>query len=81
MAHHSQGPDEEMGRIKELLGATGQFPHGKLTTADEGEIQFGITSKDNKIIIHFGKPVEWIGMTRDQARELARILRLRADMS
>lgn len=56
------------------LGATGKFPEGKLTEEDEGEIQFGVTTKDEKVIIHFGKPIAWIGMTRQQAEDFGRLL-------
>jgi len=56
------------------FGETKNFPEGKLTEHDEGEIQFGVTTKDEKVILNFGKPVAWMGMTRDQAEELGRLL-------
>lgn len=56
------------------FGETNNFPEGKITKADEGEIKFGVTLKDEKVIINFGKPVVWLGMTRDQAEELGRLL-------
>lgn len=61
------------------FGETGNFPEGKLTNEDEGEIKFGVTTKDEKVILNFGKPCAWIGMTREQAEELGRLLINRAN--
>lgn len=54
-----------------MFGATGQFPEGKITDRDEGEIQFGIASAPNKVLVSFGKPVAWIAFTPEQAIALA----------
>lgn len=56
------------------LGPTGQFPEGHLNDDDEGEIKVGITHSDGKVVIHFGKPVAWIGFTPEQAYEIAQTL-------
>lgn len=61
------------------FGATGEFPGGKFTPADEGEIRFGVTSHNGKVIVDFGKPVVWMGMDAAQARGLAEVLLKRAD--
>lgn len=52
-------------------GALGEFPEGKLTKSDEGSIQFALGSKDGKVILDFGTPVAWVGMTPQQAADLA----------
>lgn len=59
--------------MKRKLGATGQYPRGQLTHADEGEIQFAIGSdpRTGKVIIDFGKPVAWLGMDAADAERLA----------
>lgn len=63
--------------MRELLdatkfkGAVHSFPEGKLTKQDEGAIQFAIGSKGNKVILDFGTSVHWVGMTPQQAAELA----------
>lgn len=54
-----------------FIGATDQFPEGKLTKEDEGAIQFAIGSEGGKVILDFGKPVHWVGMSARQAAELA----------
>ncbi len=62
------------GMIQDKIGATGQHPEGKLTPEDQGEIKFRVGHTDDKVIIHFGKRVEWLGMSPDQAMELGRVL-------
>jgi hypothetical protein len=52
-------------------GALGDFPEGKLTSHDEGSIQFAIGIKDGKVIIDFGTPVHWLGLNPQQAADLA----------
>jgi hypothetical protein len=59
-------------------GALGDFPEGQLTKSDEGAIQFGITVKDGKVVLDFGTPVAWVGMTPQQAADLASIMMKRA---
>jgi len=56
---------------EQRLGPTGQFPDGKLTPQDEGEIRLAIGVKDGKVVFDLGKPVAWIGFTPKQAREVA----------
>jgi len=53
------------------LGATGKFPQGKLTDDDLGELNLAVTIFDEKVVVHFGKSVEWIGFDPDQAIQLA----------
>lgn len=72
--HHSDKPfddAEPKSAFEPTFGATGKFPDGKLVPHDEGEIRFGVTHKGGKVIIDFGEPVHWIGMTPDQAKLLA----------
>ena len=49
------------------FGPTGAFPDGKLTPNDDGELTLGVTVHDGRLIIAFGKPVEWIGLDRPTA--------------
>lgn len=53
---------------EEALGATGQFPDGKLTEKDEGELRLAIAAVDGKVVMTFGTPVAWVGMDPDQAQ-------------
>lgn len=85
MSHHS--PDEfddprpkfekimrELQDTASYRGALDLFPHGKLTPGDEGAIQFAVCEKDGKVVLDFGTPVKWIGMTAQDAADLASVL-------
>jgi hypothetical protein len=56
------------------LGATGDYPEGKLTASDEGALQFAVGERDGNVIIDFGKPVAWIAMPPEQAAKFASAL-------
>lgn len=56
------------------LGATGEFPDGKLTPTDEGEIRIAVGNKEGRVVLDFGTPTVWLGMEPQQARDLARSL-------
>ena len=57
-----------------LFGATGRYPMGKLSQTDEGEIIFGVAHTEGRVILDFGKPVHWVGMTPNQAIDLGNAL-------
>ena len=63
---------------EEQPGPTGKIPDGKLTEMDLGETAFRIATVEDKIILDFGKPTSWVGMSADQAFGLAKILYKRA---
>jgi hypothetical protein len=79
MSHHAPEPDRELSAsLQRLLsstadfrGAIGAYPDGKLAASDEGSIQFAVGGKDGKVVIDFGTPVAWLGMTPQQAADLA----------
>lgn len=76
-----QDMDAIKSKIKEIrLGATGQFPDGKLGPKDEGELAFGMAADSKNALLHvdFGKPVQWFSMTRKQALEVAEAMRVKA---
>lgn len=60
----------------EKLGATGQFPDGKLGDGDEGEIRFAIAGDKENGLVHcdFGTPVQWFSMSPQQAVDIAQSL-------
>ena|SRR5581483_6917255 len=91
MAHHGSDPFDDPDRLKKLeamkkqlldtsgfRGALGDYPEGKVSTTDEGAIQFAIGVKDGKVILDFGTPVAWIGMNPQQAADLASTILKRA---
>lgn len=60
--------------MSKKFGATGLYPKGKMQSQDEGELQFGITHHDGRIVMSFGKPVAWLGLYPDDARRIAELL-------
>jgi hypothetical protein len=61
------------------IGATGEFPQGKLTASDKGELGIKVFCIPGKIVVEFGTQITWIGMDPEQARNLADSLRRHAD--
>ena len=62
--------DSMIGKI----GATGQFPKGKLDASDNGELAIGIATKSGCVIINFKEPITWLGLPPLEAREFANLL-------
>lgn len=56
------------------FGATDQFPDGKISAEDEGELQFGIAHDQDNVLINFGKPVTWLGLPPNEARAFANLI-------
>lgn len=84
MHHESNESDEirklmEKARQENKFGPTGNFPDGKLTSNDEGEINFGVAVYKGKVIVNFGKPIASLGLSPEEARDLALLLRRRAN--
>ena len=52
------------------LGPTGEFPEGQLNPEDEGEIRIAITHDKGVVVLAFGKPISWIGLPPQIAKEL-----------
>jgi hypothetical protein len=82
-----EDPERKIARnklMRDLLsttgfrGALGDFPEGQLTKTDEGAIQFAIGERGGKVVVDFGTPVHWLGMTPQQAAEFASLLLKRA---
>jgi len=60
--------------MTDKLGPTGTFPSGKLTRHDEGALNFAIGEQGESVVLKFGEPVAWMGMTPEQAVGLAELL-------
>lgn len=56
------------------LGATGAFPDGKLNKTDEGELRMAVGSDGEFVRVDFGKPVAWLALPANEAKELAALL-------
>lgn len=65
---------EEIKR-KLNLGGTGRFPEGKkLGPSDEGELRSALIKEVDIIYIIFGKPIEWLALSRKNAKEFGQLL-------
>lgn len=60
--------------LKNVPGATGQFPRGKLNKDDDGELKIAVGQNKGVVFMDFGKSVSWIAMEPAQAEEFARTL-------
>lgn len=63
----------------EKLGATGEFPQGKMNEDDEGELRLAVATRDGKVIIVFGASVAWMAMPPEDAKALAECIIKHAD--
>jgi hypothetical protein len=57
-----------------------RFPRGRLSADDNGELSILVGVKDGTVIIDFGgRPVTWLGMGYEQAKEFALLIARRAE--
>ena len=58
------------------LGATGEYPYGKLGKRDEGEltVAMAVDARHGVIRIEFGKPIGWLALPSAHARQFAKLL-------
>lgn len=63
------------------FGATGRYPFGRLNADDEGELAIGVAvdKAQGVIVLAFGKPISWMGLPSEKAREMAKLLSQKAD--
>jgi len=61
------------------LGATGEYPRGKLASHDKGGIKMSLGTYKNTVLINFGTPVSAVGFSKLEAYELAHAIMSNAD--
>ena len=86
MSHHGSRPsyNDEIRKLldsmvtKDLRTAQGklqgEYPSGRLNTADEGAIAVAIGHENGAVVMKFPHPTAWIGFTPEQAEDIARAL-------
>lgn len=62
-----------------VLGGTRRFPRGKMTSDDQGETRIAVGIQDTAVVMDFGAPTAWIGMSPESALNVARALTEKAD--
>ena len=60
------------------IGPTGEFPEGKLSSDDEGELTIAITVWRGQVRLDFGAPTAWLAMPPALALRIGRTLIQRA---
>lgn len=82
-SRHLNGADESppTDKLREILGQAldDALPAKKLTERDEGPISFDIGHTGGRVVMNFGKSIQWIGLSPIQARDLAFMLLSHAD--
>lgn len=76
MSHHSSHDDDPIRRAlaEEMMKVFGEHPEGRLNEDDAGALPFALGIEKGNVVIHFPKPVAWIGFTPQAAMELAQQL-------
>lgn len=84
MSHHGNTPlpgnesTNEATTQRQLSEAMrklmGEFPDGKLNPDDSGAVAMAVGVENSRVVLRFPKPVAWVGMTGDEAFELAQML-------
>lgn len=71
----------EDDRIDIKLGPTGDHPEGSIHDSDEGGLTMAIGAIPEKgvVVIQFGTPISWLGLPKDQAKELGESLIARSE--
>lgn len=57
--------ENEVAKLKQV-GATGQFPHGRVGPDDLGELKSTCYVRNGKLILDFGKELSWLAMTKGE---------------
>lgn len=78
-SHHGSPEDLAAQRrlVDQIMGkAREEFSRGKIHKEDEGDLAFAIATDpiSKTILIHFGKPVLWVGLGKDDAIRLRDLL-------
>lgn len=68
VSHHADAAQmENMKRFTEQMERTEKraYPKGRMGHEDDGELSYAVIAdkKHGTVIIRFGKPVEWIGLS------------------
>lgn len=87
MSHCSEPQDgrtaaEFLNQFRQQFGfnrkpGSREWPGGRLDGSDDGKFQMGVRVIDGRVVIAFDRPMDWIGMTPQEASDLAETLTIR----
>jgi hypothetical protein len=72
MSHHSSEPKKELQQAMRSL--MGEYPDGRLNAADAGAVAMQVGVEEGRVVMHFAKPVAWVGLSGDEAMQWAQTL-------
>ena len=55
-----------------------QFPDGRLSAPDQGQVAMKISTENGRVRLDFPHPVKWLAMPPQQAVQLATLIMTRA---
>ena len=74
MSHHSSTPEGDRAAHELMRKIFGEFPDGKINKNDEGAIALQIFVENGTVVMKYPKPISWIGLTPEQAMDIAQVL-------
>lgn len=75
MSHHSSEPDSRQTALADAMkNLMGEYPDGRLNANDAGAVAIQVGVENDRVVIRFPKPVLWVGMTGDEAIDIAQAL-------
>jgi len=69
---------EKDRQADEDIGPTGDYPDGMLGADDKGGTQFKIGHIKGRVFFDFGRPVRWLGLTANEAIDIANAVKKHA---
>lgn len=75
MSHHGSNPPFVQKALSEhMQKLMGEYPDGRLNPDDAGAVSMAVGVEEGRVVLRFAKPVAWVGLTGNEALELAQSL-------
>ena len=83
MTDWAESPDDKVEVSEDdqppKLGPTGEYPDGKISEEDEGQIQLAVgVTKGGDVFMDFGVKVKWLAFDPQEAIEIAKMIAVNA---
>ena len=73
---YGDGMREQLQKLQRDV--EGEYPEGTLNPEDQGALMVAFGIDKGKVILAFPKPIDWVALSPEQAREAAESLLVRA---
>lgn len=75
MSHHSSEPPHVQKALSEhMKKLLGEYPDGRMNASDAGAIALAVGVEEGRVVLRFPKPVAWVGLTGNEALDIAALL-------